>query len=309
MEIDSEDAQLIDNASEFIIENVSGRFHPIKEQTSCEFSDLGEFVQVPIKDTLGREVKIVLFIAKPENPLPENPIVLIAPGDNETIDDYIQFIDFFIPFGINYCVMDYRGRGYSEGEYITLGDNEIDDVFTVIRYLKENGYSKISYFGRSRGAICGIFAAVEFPELVSVALDSPRIHLGDDDEYISENFNISKEKAHELLPHIYKKVSETIGIDFSRADQPYILAERIRQPIYVIHGESDGNIPVSESRELISILKSEEKELVVFRGGHNSMSRWCVHIPKQFHFIAKHMGVDLSLEDYLEVVKKVGLSQ
>lgn len=287
-------SELIEKIAKHIIKNVRGRYYPINEPNKFEF---GEFIQVPIKDTLGVEFKIGLFLVKSEIILPGNPIVLFAPGDNETIDDYKNLCIYFCPFGVNFCVMDYRGRGYSEGDYVTLGDNEIDDVITVIKYLKNNGYEKISYFGRSRGATCGLFAAKEFPDLVSIALDSPRIHLGEDDEYISKKFKITKEKANMLLPNVYKKVSETIGIDFSRNDQPFKFATNIKQPIYIIHGEVDRNIPVSESRELISIVQSDEKILETFNADHNHPARY-LYFPKQFFFIVKHSGAIIDEKEY-----------
>lgn len=295
-EIRQENAELIDEISDFIIQNVRGRYYPIKNPEKITG---GEFIQIPIKDTLGVEYKIAIVLFRSDIILPGNPIVLFAPGDNEIIDHYTQYNQEFCPYGVNFCVMDYRGRGYSEGEYITLGDNEIDDVFCVIRYLKNNGFEKISYFGRSRGAVCGLFAAKEFPELVSLALDSPRIHLGEDDQYISDEFDITKEKAKELLPFIYKKVSDSIGIDFSRNDQPCIFAQNIKQPIYIIHGIYDQNIPVAESQELINILKSEDKKLVTFKGGHNDICR-ILHFRDQFFFILKHSGADVSEENYFK---------
>ena len=103
--------------------------------------------------------------------------------------------------------MDYRGRGYSEGKYATYGNNEIDDVYSVINFLKENGYSK-------RGAVCGVYEATKFPDLACVVLDSPSIGADEDDdedediEEISKKMKISKEKFAELMPEVFKKISE-----------------------------------------------------------------------------------------------------
>lgn len=279
MEEQDENTILIERISKLYIKlNTDERDSPMEDPSTQE---IGKFVQIPIKDSIGRELKIGSFIVKSEFKLPGNPIVLFAPGDNETLEQYIEYYIYFCPFGVNFCVMDYRGRGYSEGQYATYGDNEIDDVYAVINFLKEAGYSKISFFGRSRGAVCGVYAASKFPELVSVALDSPGINSdneeeedGDDDTAeISRKLHIPKEKVVELMPKVFKKVSEDIGIDFSKNYDDEKPEENINQPIIVLHGINDKCISFSNSEKLIKIVKSKEKILISFNGGHNSFQR------------------------------------
>ena len=284
--------------------NTDKRDSPIKDPSTQE---IGKFVQIPIKDSLGRELKIGSFIVESENKLPGNPIVLFAPGDNETLEQYIKDYIYFCPYGVNFCVMDYRGRGYSEGKYVTYGENEIDDVYAVINFLKENGYSKISFFGRSRGAFCGVYAASKFPELVSVALDSPEINCEEEDKEedeeeedeieISHNLHIPKEKIVELMPKVFKKIFEDIGIDFIKNYDDERPEENINQPIIVLHGINDKCIPFSNSEKLIKIVKSKEKMLISFKGGHNSYQRR-YYYPKMFYFIVKYSGSNISELDY-----------
>lgn len=282
--------------------------------------EYGEFIKIPINDANGHTNNIVAFLALTSNPLPGNPIVLFAPGDNETILNYEKYHKAFCPYGCNFCVMDYRGRGFSEGSYITYHENEVDDVLTVIRYLKANGYDKISYFGRSRGAICGFYAITEFPDICSIALDSPALYSDDeeeeeeenksdtdssddeDDVYISKKFGISIEEAKELLPDVYKEVAKKTGVDFSKV---YIktkkLAENITQPIYVIHGRYDRNIPIKDSIKLMEIVKSQDKQFEPFNGNHNDGTR-IFYWFEQFYFILEHFGFEMQKEEYMSKI-------
>lgn len=102
------------------------------------------------------------------------------------------------------------------------------------------------------------------------------------------------------MPKIYQRIIELIGIDFSRDLQPREFACRIKQPIYVIYGEKDRCIPISDSRELMTLLGSEEKKFDSFNGHHNDFRRlpfWT----KQFYFIVKHCGCNLTEEEYNEL--------
>ncbi|KAK8892630.1 hypothetical protein M9Y10_029869 [Tritrichomonas musculus] len=180
------------------------------------------------------------------------------------------------------------------------------NVYAVINFLKEKGYSKISFFGRSRGAVCGVYAAAKFPELISVVLDSPSINTDDNDDddededidEISKKLRISKEKVVELIPHVYNKVSEKTGIDFLKNYDNEKPEGKITQPILVLHGVNDKCIPFSDSKKLIEIVKSKEKELISFNRGHISYQRQFFY-PQMFYFIVKHSGSDISEKDYL----------
>ena len=60
--------------------------------------------------------------------------------------------------GINLCCFDFSGCGNSEGEYVTLGHKEKDDLQAVIEYLYEHKrVSTIGLWGRSMGAATSLF--------------------------------------------------------------------------------------------------------------------------------------------------------
>lgn len=281
--------------------------------------EYGEFIEIPIKDANDHVDNIVALLVRSENPMPGDPIVLFAPGDNETIDNYKEYHSAFCRFGCHFCVMDYRGRGYSEGNYITYHENEVDDVIAVIKHLKENGYEKISFFGRSRGAICAFYAITEFPDICSIALDSPALYSDDDEEesgtenceededdvvYISKKLKISIDDAKKILPDVYKEVAKKTGVDFNKVyAKTKQLAYNICQPLFVIHGKFDRNIPIEDSIKLMEIVKSKDKRFESFDGGHNCLIRidyWY----KQFYFILKHFGLEMQEEEYLNKLEE-----
>ena len=65
--------------------------------------------------------------------------------------------------GASLFAIDFAACGHSEGEYISLGWYERDDVQTVIDYLRrENNAhptSTIALWGRSMGAVSAVFQA------------------------------------------------------------------------------------------------------------------------------------------------------
>ena len=69
--------------------------------------------------------------------------------------------------GASLFAIDFAACGHSEGEYISLGWYERDDVQTVIDYLRrENNAhptSTIALWGRSMGAVSAVFQAAPNP--------------------------------------------------------------------------------------------------------------------------------------------------
>lgn len=285
-----EDNEILQNIVDIIFD------HFVCQRKVPQFTDFseenGELIQIPISNPKKQNPEyIAAAIVKSESPREGNPIVLFCPGGCETIDDYFSFYNYFYPNGISFCVMDYRCRGYSEGDNKSYGPNETNDVFAVIDHLKNMGYHKISLFGRSIGASCCVCAAEHYPDLVCIALDSPRIYFTENiTKRISRYGHISIEKVTQLLPQAYQIVFDKSGADLSKYIDPYKLADKITQPIYVIHGTNDSNVPCKNSKDLIDFVNSQDKKLELFNGNH--ISYRFGYFQKMIDFILRHNGVE-----------------
>ena len=87
----------------------------------------------------------------------------------------LEFAEKFLPLGINVCAFDFSGSGNSEGEYVTHGYQEKDDLKSVIRHLRAYwNVSEIAIWGRGIGAAAAIRYMRENPNKIAcVVLDSP----------------------------------------------------------------------------------------------------------------------------------------
>jgi alpha/beta superfamily hydrolase len=82
---------------------------------------------------------------------------------------------------ISVFCFDFAGCGLSDGEYISLGWYERDDVEVVVNYLREsNRVSTIGLWGnlksikgRSMGAVTALMHADRDPSIAALVLDSP----------------------------------------------------------------------------------------------------------------------------------------
>lgn len=69
---------------------------------------------------------------------------------------------------------DFPGCGLSEGEFISLGWHEREEVNIIIDYLrKERCVSTIGLWGRSMGAVTALLHGDRDPSIAALILDSP----------------------------------------------------------------------------------------------------------------------------------------
>jgi alpha/beta superfamily hydrolase len=99
------------------------------------------------------------------------------------------YAEMLLTNGINLFAFDFSGCGHSEGEWVTLGFKERNDLAAVFNYLKGLGtVSKFAFWGRSMGAATSIMYMAENVDHASVAiLDSSFSTMADVVNFIAEN--------------------------------------------------------------------------------------------------------------------------
>jgi pimeloyl-ACP methyl ester carboxylesterase len=82
-------------------------------------------------------------------------------------------VELLLPDGITVFAFDFSGSGHSDGETISLGFYEKDDVACVVRHLRGSGIvSAIGIWGRSMGAATALLYCNTDPSIACLVLDS-----------------------------------------------------------------------------------------------------------------------------------------
>jgi alpha/beta superfamily hydrolase len=86
------------------------------------------------------------------------PVVIYMHGNASNKMEGLSYFKDILPLGINLFCFDFSGCGNSEGDWVTLGWKEKDDLECVINYLKSlESVSKIGFWGRSMGAATALY--------------------------------------------------------------------------------------------------------------------------------------------------------
>ena len=104
----------------------------------------------------------------------ELPCVIYLHGNSSSRMEAIPYANLFLPSDITLFCFDFAGSGKSDGEYVSLGWWEREDLKVVINYLRETGrVSTIALWGRSMGAVTALLYANRDPSLAGIVVDSP----------------------------------------------------------------------------------------------------------------------------------------
>jgi pimeloyl-ACP methyl ester carboxylesterase len=95
-------------------------------------------------------------------------------GNSSSRVEALESVHYLLPQNITLLCFDFAGCGKSEGDYISLGWFERDDVAMIIEHLRENRrVSSIALHGRSMGAVTALLHADRDHSIAGIVLDSP----------------------------------------------------------------------------------------------------------------------------------------
>ena len=205
-----------------------------------------------------------------EREYPKLPCVIYLHGNSSSRCEVVPEIKYLLLKGITVFSFDFSGCGRSEGEYISLGWHEQDDVACVVDFLRRsNKVSSIGLWGRSMGAATALMYSTKDLSIAGLVLDSPFSSLK---TLINE---LAKDRV--ALPDFVvrqaiKWIKETIKekADFNLDDvEPKDYAEKCFIPAYFCHSKEDTFVNIHHCKDLYN-LYSGDKNIVYVRGNHNS---------------------------------------
>jgi len=102
------------------------------------------------------------------------PCVIYLHGNCSSRLEAVSTLPVLLPFNITVFCLDFAGSGLSDGEYLSLGYFERDDLEVVVNYLRESSsVTCIGLWGRSMGASTALLHADRDPSIAGMVLDSP----------------------------------------------------------------------------------------------------------------------------------------
>ncbi|GMH26845.1 hypothetical protein Nepgr_028688 [Nepenthes gracilis] len=208
------------------------------------------------------------------SPYPEDdplPCVIYCHGNSGCRVDANEAAVILLPSNITVFTLDFSGSGLSDGDFVSLGWHEKDDLKVVVSYLRSNKQvSRIGLWGRSMGAVTSLLYGSEDPSVAGMVLDSAFSTLYDVMMELVDVYKIRLPKftvkmAVQYMRRVIQRKAKFDIMDLNclqAVTQTFI-------PALLGHAKEDKFIHPHHS-DLIYKFYAGDKSFVKFNGDHNS---------------------------------------
>src|SRR3972149_9989457 len=156
---------------------------------------------------------------------------------------------------------DFFAHGESEGNFEDLTQSEsVDDTLQAIKFIKKLGYKKIGLFGSSFGGLAATMTASKSDDIYLLALKAP----------VSSYYEFTDYKYKKLLDEWKqkgyafregKKLNYTFYEDIKN-NIAYDVANKIRVPTIIVHGDADTDVPIDQSKKLSKLIPNCQLKII-----------------------------------------------
>jgi uncharacterized protein len=198
-----------------------------------------------------------------------NPIIVLCHGftTQKNNSTNLALTKILNNEGINTLRFDFFGHGESKGKFENITVSEgANDILQAISFLKKEGYSEIGLFGSSFGGISSLIAASKTDDLFVLALKAPVSDYKSKRKITMGEEKIQKWKEDGFYIHVNTKgtkfrLNYTFYEDFDN-NLVYDVADKIKVPTIIIHGDKDKAVPVNQSKKTALLISDCQLEIV-----------------------------------------------
>ena len=198
------------------------------------------------------------------------PCVVYLHGNSSSRCEALAEIKYLLPLNITVFAFDFSGCGKSQGEYISLGWYEREDVESVIEYLrKTNKVSTIGLWGRSMGAVTAIMYGDRDPSIAGMVLDSAFASLKElIEELVKERVNLPNFIVNQATKLVKSTIMKKAKFNLDEIE-PKKYAARCYIPALFCHANGDNFVNKHHCADLSEVYAGD-KNVIYVEGNHNS---------------------------------------
>ncbi|KAE9594794.1 putative serine aminopeptidase, S33, alpha/Beta hydrolase [Lupinus albus] len=265
---------MIEQFINFVIRPPRAEYIPDQYLWEKQFTLAGKIYQrqdLELKNARGHTLQCSHYLP---SPLPEDtslPCVIYCHGNSGCRVDANEAAVLLLPSNITVFTLDFSGSGLSDGDHVSLGWHEKDDLKMVVSHLRSNKQvSRIGLWGRSMGAVTSLLYGAEDPFIAGMVLDSAfsnlyvlMMELADLNNIRLPKFTV-KMAVHYMRRVIEKKAKFDI-MDLNCLQ----VAPKTFIPVLFGHANDDQFVQPHHT-DLISKSYAGDKNIIKFNGDHNS---------------------------------------
>ena len=232
---------------------------PIHSFVDCKLERFSSFDQLSVP----------YFIYYPNTEKPKNgfpTLILIHGGPESQIRPYFTpVIQFFVAAGYVVVTPNIRGSSGYGRKYMDLDNVEkrldsIKDIAFLAEELKKNDKidpSKLVVYGASYGGFAVLSSLTEYPDIWAAGVDIVGIS-----NFVTFLQNTASWRR-KLREAEYGSLEK--DLDVLKSISPINKIERIKAPLFIVHGDNDERVPLSETLQMYEKMKQKGLNVALLR--------------------------------------------
>lgn len=265
--------KMYDNAWKLFVQPPKRRYNPneLSDDPTIVFDSL-MYVPFTIRNAKDKNLKCHAFIPTKQSnfqSMRTNFIIYThAQGSNALEGNFL--LPVCDKLGIGLCLFDFAGSGNSDGDFVTLGISEANDLDLIIFYLKTNyKVQNIGLWGRSMGAVSILLYAHNPSTDITYAIyDVPYYELESSGVHFAKNkLKVSAFLTKIVLNFISNKIKEEIGFDIFETKTGDVCKE-IRIPATLIASYNDELVPFEDFEKIFNNYGSRNIKMLITTKTH-----------------------------------------
>ena len=209
-----------------------------------------------------------------ERPAEPRPCIVYLHGNASARLEAVPNIALALSIGASLLGIDCAGSGHSDGEFVSLGFFERDDLRSAVAYLRESGrVSSVAFWGHSMGAVAALMHANRDPSVAGMVLDSPFCDLVQLAEELvqktrDQGVTVPGFAVSVALHFVRSSVQKRAGFDI-HAIKPIAHAPESFVPAMFVVGTDDDFVPPHHAKALHAAYAGDAN-MVEVSGDHNT---------------------------------------
>lgn len=226
-----------------------------------------------------------------DSELKPGPCVIYLHGNASAQLEGQFLVPNFCPYDIYVFVYDAVGCGCSDGDYISLGYYEKQDIEEIMEFLNANfNLGPFALWGRSMGAATAVLAKSRL--LQSIVVDSAYTSIPSLVEAIAKSIGVPRFVIPTALWYLRNKVENIAKFDFSQVS-PLESAKTARIPAVFGHAVQDQFVPYQMGLRIFHNYRCNDKIFVSFEKGKHNSRRDADWIRTSVEFVMTRFGMEV----------------